>query len=291
MISMSQEHTSVELSIILLNYRQCGLVKQCLRGIMQAKIDLPYEVIVVDNDSRDGCASLIRSQFPDVTLIEAPANLGFSGGNNLGINHAKGRFVLVLNDDVAITPGSIPQLVKFLQQHPNVGMVGPRLVYPNGQLQYSCRRFPTPLMPLYRRIPLGGLPAARRALAHYLMLDVDHRRDGPVDWLFGACLLIRRETLAQVGLLDGRFFLYFEDLDLCRRCWAAGWQVWYLPSVELVHYHAQSSAEGSLVTAVTNPSVRHHLASWVRYLRKYHGQALPEVSANVHPKPMSPRQA
>lgn len=271
----------MELSIILLNYRQCGLVKQCLRGIAQAKIDLPYEVMVVDNDSRDGCASLIRSQFPDVTVLESPANLGFSGGNNLGFNHARGRFVLILNYDVAVVPGAITALVDFLRQHPRVGIVGPRLVYPDGQLQYSCRRFPRVLTPFYRRTPLGRTPAARRELARYLMLDADHRVDGPVDWLFGACLLIRREALQQIGLFDDRFFLYFEDLDLCRRSWAAGWQVWYLPSVELVHYHAQSSAEGTLLTALTNPSARHHLASWLRYLWKYRGLPLPRLDTKV----------
>ncbi len=273
------------LSIILLNYRQCGLVKQCLRGIAQAALPFPYEVIVVDNDSRDGCASLIRSQFPNVTVLAAPPNLGFSAGNNLGIRHARGEFILILNYDVAVVAGAIPRLVEFLRAHPRVGVVGPRLVYPDGQIQYSCRRFPRVFTPFYRRTPLGRLPLARQELSRYLMLDFDHRTDQPVDWLFGACLLLRRTALDAVGLFDERFFLYFEDLDLCRRFLAAGWQVWYLASVELVHYHAQSSAEGSALTALLNPSARHHFTSWLRYLAKYRGrQVLPSGTLDRQPE-------
>lgn len=263
------------LSIILLNYRQCGLVRQCLHGIARAALPFSYEVIVVDNDSRDGCASLIRSQFPTITVLSAPANLGFSAGNNLGIRHARGEYLLVLNYDVAVVTGAIPRLVEFLRTHPRVGVVGPRLVYPDGRIQYSCRRFPRVFTPFYRRTPLGRLPLARQELSRYLMLDFDHRTDQPVDWLFGACLLLRRAALDSVGYFDDRFFLYFEDLDWCRRCLDAGWQVWYVASVELVHYHAQSSAEGPALTALLNPSARHHLTSWLRYLAKYWGRPLP----------------
>ena len=285
----------MDLSIVILNYKQKGLVKQCLKGIVTASPQLNYEIIVVDNDSADGCLEMVKTMFlpsaedinqpklpiekpliiPPIKTIAAPNNDGFAVGNNLGIKQASGKYVMILNPDIAIVPAALEKMHRFMEENPKVGVIGPKLINPDGSVQYSCRRFPGFLTPLYRRTIFGKLPFSKNPISHYLMKDSDHNLIQDADWLFGACLLIRKSVLDQVGLFDQRFFMYFEDLDLCRRIWAAGFSVVYFSEVELVHYHQRLSAERGGILGLFSRGGRIHFASGVKYFIKYFGTKLP----------------
>ncbi|MDD5110146.1 MAG: glycosyltransferase family 2 protein [Patescibacteria group bacterium] len=268
-----------DISVVILNYRQRGLVRQCLRGVLLSKPRCSYEVIVVDNHSHDRCLEMVAEQFPWAVRLQSPVNGGFSAGNNLGIRTARGRYILILNPDIALLEGQLDALLEFCESHPRVGVVGPRLTYPLGAPQESCRRFPQLFIPLYRRTLLGRLPSVQRKLDAFLMRDFNHAECRPVDWLMGACLLVRRETFDAVGLFDEKYFLYYEDLDFCRRCWDAHWEVWYVAHVAPVHYHQRLSAHGGRLTAVVaNRAAWHHLRSALRYYGKYARKSFPVSS-------------
>lgn len=264
-----------ELSIIILNYKTRGLLRQCLRGIATSNDQVTKEVIVVDNASGDGSIEMLEQDFPEVTLIAAPVNNGFSAGMNLGLKRARGRYVAMLNTDIAIMDKPFDALVRFMDQHPDVGLAGPKLLNPDGSVQYSCYRFHTTLTPLYRRTPLGRIPFIRKKLQRFVMSDFDHKENRTVDWLLGAFLIARAEAVATVGLFDERFFLYFEDVDWSRRFWAAGWPVMYVADVEVVHYHKRQSAENPGLSGIFAFPTNIHIQSWLRYLAKYNGVNLP----------------
>ena len=299
----------MDLSIIILNYKQKGLVKQCLKGILAAAINLNYEIIVVDNDSGDDCLKMVKEQFLgiennyssdktqtkewsmpkqktiflkqelkqklDIKTIQAKKNLGFAAGNNLGIKIAQGKYILILNPDIAIVSNVLEKMFEFMENYPKVGVCGPKLINPDGSVQYSRRRFPSWRIPLYRRTFLGKLPFAKKTLNYYLMTEKNHNNNQKVDWLFGACLMIRKKVIDQIGAFDERFFMYFEDLDLCRRIWQTGFEVYYLAEVEMIHYHQRLSAEKSGLFGLFNKAARIHLSSGIKYFAKYLGVKSP----------------
>ncbi|MBI5466277.1 MAG: glycosyltransferase family 2 protein [Candidatus Kerfeldbacteria bacterium] len=258
----------MKLSIIILNYKTAGLVRQCLRGIFSNPPSEPYEVIVVDNASGDLCLERVAQDFPQTQRIKLEVNCGYAAGNNAGLKMAQGEYVLILNPDITVLEGKLDQLIRFMDKNSKVGLAGPRLVNPDGSLQYSAYRWPSWWLPLFRRTPLGSWGWGRRFLEHYQMYDWDHRTNQPVDWLLGACLIVRRSALNKVGLLDERYFLYVEDTDWCRRFWQAGFQVYYIAEVEFVHFHERLSAQasfGGLFSRVTWI----HIASWLKYFKKW----------------------
>lgn len=285
----------MDLSIIILNYKQKGLLKQCIKGIVAANPLLDYEIIVVDNNSNDGSLEMVKNLYqeddsldqpklplatplniPLIKTISSPVNGGFAMGNNLGIKQASGRYIMILNPDIAVVPNALEKMVSFMNEHQGVGMIGPRLINPDGSVQYSCRRFPNFLTPIYRRTIFGRIPfLANSALTNYLMKDFDHTSTVDVDWLFGACLLIRKSVLDKTGYLDERFFMYFEDLDLCRRFWEQGFKVMYFADVEMVHYHQRLSAEHRGVFGIFSKGARIHISSGLKYFAKYFGAKLP----------------
>jgi GT2 family glycosyltransferase len=182
-----------------------------------------------------------------------------------------------MTPDIAVFSGVVERLLVELRTRPDVGVIAPQLRNPDGTIQTSAYRFPTPWIPMYRRTPLGKLPFARRALRRYLMADWDRQDTREVDWVLGACLLVRRSALARVGLMDEKFFLYFEDVDWCRRFWENGFRVVYYHAASLTHYHQRQSAESPGLTGIFNALTRIHIQSGIRYFRKYWGQPLPTV--------------
>lgn len=259
----------MELSIVILNYQNRELLKQCLHGISASELQLTHEIIVVDNNSGDGTPSMIQDWFPDVRMISSPVNGGCAFGNNLGLLAARGQYVLVLNPDIAVFPGTIEALVQFMNVHPTAAMVVPKLENPDGSIQMSCFRFPDWLIPVLRRTPLGRLAAAKRHLRSYLMLDWPHDHTRTVDWVLGACMLVRNSAIEAIGLMDERFFMYFEDVDWCRRFWQAGYSVYYYPEVSMIHYHQRLSAENPGLRGVFSATTRVHIASGISYFMKY----------------------
>lgn len=259
-----------DLSIIILNYRQSGLVKYLLRRLVSdPPKNLDYEIIVVDNASKDDIEEVVAKNSGPITLIKSKSNKGYASGNNLGMKKAEGKYILILNPDILISGKDIELMVEWLKNHPQVGMVGPKINNPDGTLQYSCSRFPDWRLPFFRRTFLGGTTAGKKWTDNYLMLDFDHQSDKAVDWLFGACLLVRAEALKTVGLLDERYFLYMEDLDWCRRFWEKNWEVWYTATASAIHFHHRQSAEGFVLTALFSRSARIHLTSWFKYFWKF----------------------
>ncbi len=199
------------------------------------------ETLVVDQESVDLSAEMVETDFPQARLIRQRPNLGFAGGNNVAWRHAKGRYFLLLNSDTCVQPGWLTELVAYADAHPKAGLIGPKLLNPDGTLQYSCRTFPTLGAGLFRHTPLEWLAPKNRYTGDYLMRDWDHASARQVDWLSGACLLARRELVEQIGGLDEGFFMYFEDVDWAMRAHQAGWEVHYTPQPRIIHEIGRSS--------------------------------------------------
>lgn len=268
----------MDLSIIIVNYKTKGLLKQCLRGIAECHFSFPYEVIVVDNDSGDGSVELIRQYFPQVKLIASPINVGFGAGMNLGFKQATGRYVMTLNTDVAIDREPVEQLRAYLEEHPQVGIAVPKLINPDGSTQLSTYLFPSFFVALWRRTFLGKLPGPRRTIQKFMMSDWDHQSNRAIGWALGAALFIRRTALDQVGFFDERYFLFVEDTDLCRRFWEKGWSIEYIADAEMVHYHQRPSADKNVGGGILSYPARRHIESWYKYFAKYRLQQKPPHS-------------
>ncbi|HEY3067281.1 MAG TPA: glycosyltransferase family 2 protein [Methylomirabilota bacterium] len=224
----------LDLSVIVVSYNTRQHLARCLRALPAATTGTECEVIVVDNASRDGSADVVRREFPSVTLIANRDNVGFARACNAGLEGAGGRFLLLLNSDAVPTPGSVSALVRFARAYPRAGAIGPRLRTADGRTARSCFHFPSLVRP-YLNVGVVRRLAGDRFGLPYEWNHPCLRDGGVVDWLSGACLLLRREALAATGALDERYFMYFEDTDLCRRLWRAGWQVVFWPSVDVLH--------------------------------------------------------
>jgi len=265
---MAQE---VVLSVIILNYKTKGLLKQCIKGIQLLNLKINFEIIVVDNHSKDSSVKMMREQFPEVKCIESKKNNGCAAGNNLGIKEARGKYIMILNPDIAIFKGVIEKLISFMENNQDVGIVAPKLINPDGSRQVSCYRFPRFMTPIYRRTPLGKLPSVKKKLRNYLMFDYDFKAVNNVDWVLGAFMLIRSSAIKRVGLMDERFLLYFEDVDWCRQFWENNFRVCYLNNIEVVHYHQRLSAENPGLRGIFSKATRIHIASAFKYFAKYWG--------------------
>lgn len=266
----------MKLSIIIVNYNTGPLTKALVESLLSdAKLPKRTEIIVVDNNSQDESVSFLRSDYPEITVIDNKENLGLAAGINIGIKHGKGQYYLVLNPDMIAPEGSVATLVEYMDAHKDVGMAGGKLISPNGKLQYSCYRFYTPMTIVYRRTFLGKTKRGKRAVSRFLMKDYDHKNPRDVDWLMGACLIVRRKAAEDTKGMDQRFFLYFEDVDWCRRIWEAGWKVTYVPQAVFSHFHQRSSEGGAITGIFTNRSTREHIKSAFKYFRKFRGTQSP----------------
>ncbi len=259
------------ISIILITHNHRDFIQTCLQSIFPESENISLEIIVVDNGSSDGTGRLIRQRFPQVRLIENRRNVGFARAANQAFRESRGEFILLLNPDVQVLPGAIEKMSNFLRQNERVGVVLPKLVNPDGSLQYSCRTFCHPLTLFCRRAPLAWLFSDHSSVRRHLMMEWDHGNIQEVDWGLGACMLIRRKALAGDLLMDERFFLYFEDIDLCFSLKRAGLKIVYYPDAVLVHHHLRQSAEG-----IFNRAKWEHLKSLAKFYWKY---------KNLHPKP------
>ena len=265
-----------KISIIIVNYKMWQLTRALVESLLKDE-SLPKgtEIIVVDNNSGDDSVYLLRSDFPEITVIDNKENFGLAAGVNVGIAHATGSYYLVLNPDMIALPGSVKTLFEFMEKNPEVGMAGGKLISPNGKLQYSCYRFYTLMTILYRRTFLGNTAAGKQTTRDFLMKDFNHKEVKDVDWLMGSCLIVRKKAFDVVGGMDERFFLYFEDVDWCRRMWDAGWRVTYVPSAIFSHFHQRSSDKGAILGIFFNRPTREHIKSAWKYFWKFRGQPLP----------------
>lgn len=255
----------MEISIIINNYKTRGLLKQCLKGIYLYPPRVEFEVIVIDNNSGDGSVELVKEKFPSVRLFESKDNLGHHKGNNLGIKNSTGKYILILNTDIALMDNSIDKIYDFMEQNPNVALVGPKLKNPDGSTQYSCLRFPTTMVPIYRRTFLGEFDFAKKEIFRYLMEDFDHNSTREVDWILGACELVRKSAIDRVGLMDEYLFLYFGDVAWCKKFKIAGYRVIYFVDANIIHYHKRESAQSGFFSKI----FWIHIIDWFKYLKQY----------------------
>ncbi len=229
----------MRLSIIIVSWNTRDLLADCLDSVYAYPPNGRFEVIVVDNASSDGSPAMAQAQFPQVRLIAKEENIGFALGNNEAIPLCAGEYILLLNPDTVVKPDALESLVQYLERHADVGAVGSRLLNPDGSLQTSC--YPAPLLrrELWRLFHLDALYPVGEY--HMRQWPVDVPRD--VDVIKGASLLFRRVVLETVGFLDGRYFMYSEEVDLCYRVRQAGWRLVWVPQSQVVHYEGQSTKQ------------------------------------------------
>ncbi|HEX6680462.1 MAG TPA: glycosyltransferase family 2 protein, partial [Gaiellaceae bacterium] len=244
-----------DVSVVVVTFNSAQWIERCLESVRS------YETIVVDHGSEDETLEIVRRRFPDARVIEEE-NRGMGGGNNTGMRLASARYFLLLNSDAWAVGDAVEQLTAFVDQHPEAAVVGPRLLNPDGSLQRSARAFPTLWRLATEYLFLRKLAPRSRLLNGFYEGDFDHDEAREVDWLFGACLLVRRDAADEVGLFDEDFFMFSEETDWCFRFRQAGWSVWFFPGAEFVHVGGASHG-GRLFAE----NVRGHL----RFLAKHRG--------------------
>jgi GT2 family glycosyltransferase len=240
----------VALSIVILNYNTRDHLRECLRAVRpEAAHPAGVEVLVVDNASSDGSAEMVEAEFPWVRLLRSPRNGGFAYGNNQALRICEGANIVLLNPDALLPRGGVAHFLQVLDEHPEAGVIGPKLLRPNGSMHLACRRsFPTPSIAFYRIAGLSRLFPQSRRFGRYNLTFADPDLPMEVDSVCGACMLIRRSVIDRIGLLDERFFMYGEDLDWCLRARQAGWSVRYEPSIVVQHQHGAASRQRALRT-------------------------------------------
>src|SRR3990172_7738260 len=233
----------IDLSICIVSYQARDLLRDCLRSIYETIDSLSFEIIVVDNYSEDGTLEMLKDEFPNVRLLVNDHNTGYTRPNNQAMRESKGRYVVLLNPDTLVKPNAIAELFAFLETHPEVGIVGPKVLNRDGSLQKQCRR--SEARPWDAFCYFSGLsrifPHDKRFsgyLMTYLSEDLTHEAEA----VSGSCMMIRHKVIDQIGYLDELFFAYQEDTDYCRRARLAGWKVFYDPSAQIIHYGGEGGS-------------------------------------------------
>jgi GT2 family glycosyltransferase len=261
----------IDVTVSIVNWNTREELRKCLRNVLNQQ-GVSVEVIVVDNASKDGSAEMVRAEFADkVLLICNSQNCGFGAAHNQAIKRALGRYIMLLNPDCTLeNPSLINDLVAFMDQNVRIGIVGPKILNPDGSLQFSARRFPNMIAAMFRHTFFSRLFPNNKFVRDYLMSDWSHDETRDVDWLSGAAMLISKKMLNEIGYLDERFFMYCEDVDLCRRAHRAGWRVLYYPMCAVTHRIGASSDQNPV------EMVKEHHKSMMRYYLKYdaHGPKL-----------------
>ncbi|RMF84221.1 MAG: glycosyltransferase family 2 protein [Nitrospinota bacterium] len=255
-----------DLTIGLVTWKARDLLQQCLDAIEANLDNLRAEVWVVDNASQDGTLELLRERYPTVSVVQNPRNRGVAPARNQIIERAQGRYLLFLDVDTRVLPGALTTLVQFMDEHPEVAIGGPKLLYGDGSLQLSCRPFPSPLHILVEGTFLRDYFPQSRWVKEYTMEEWDHAETREVDWMYGACLIVRRQALEKLGGFDEGFFYLYEDIDLCFRAKRLGMKVCYIPQAQVIHFLERERK------SVFHPRIFTHIRSILRYLIKdYYG--------------------
>lgn len=264
----------LDVSIIIISYNTRSLLQSCLQSLAKGCVGLSKEVFVVDNASMDGSADMIAEEFPTVNLIRNDRNVGFAAANNIALASATGRHFILLNSDTIVLPCTLTELVRFMDTTSTCGFCGPKLFDSDGKShQVSARRFPTVFSAGFAMLNFSTrYPNSRHTMNLHLQNGYD--KNFRVDWLTGACLIVRAEAMRAVGYLDEGFFMYFEEMDWCRRMGDVGWEGWYIASAEVIHHGGKSSQHKSNQSEI-RPFFGNHPVYWVnssrRYMKRYHG--------------------
>lgn len=230
----------MDLSIIIVNWKVKDLLEKCLRSIFEQTKNISFEVFVVDNASGDGSVEMVREKFTQVDLTSSAENLGFAKGNNLAIKKAAGKYILLLNPDTEILDNALGEMVRFMDTHHGCGIAGCKLLNPDLSLQPSVRAFPDLASQVFILLKIHHLFPHSKAMYKYLVQSFDYEKNQEVDQVMGAFMMIRREVIEKIGLLDENFWLWFEEVDYCKRTKDAGWKILYTPEAKIIHLYGQS---------------------------------------------------
>ncbi|CAN5376286.1 glycosyltransferase family 2 protein [soil metagenome] len=233
--------SDLKLSVTICSWNTISDTRACLASLESVQHEADFEVILVDNNSEDGSPDMVRDEFPWVRLEKMSRNLGFVGGQNHALSIRKAKNALLLNSDTIVHPEAFRTMLDFLDANPDVGIIGPKLLNPDGSLQFSCRRFPNPLAAVFRNTPIGKLFPNNKFTRDYLMQDWHHDVERDVDWVSGAALLASGPLIDKIGTLDPEFVMYLEDVDFAWRAHAANFRVVYLPTAAITHAIGRSS--------------------------------------------------
>lgn len=257
------------LSIIIVNYNNYELTNECINSVLNTVKNLEYEIIVVDNNSPNDSYDKIYEKFGEVenvTVIKSKENAGFGAGNNLGAEKAIGEYLLFLNPDILVIDNAIEKMLNTIKGNQDIGLLSGKLLNADKSIQYSCRR----ILPLNEfllcRTPLSKFSSKKKDEYNhkYLMRDFDHNMSSEVDWVMGACMIIKRKFFFELGEFSKEYFMYFEDVDLCYKVRKAGKKVFYLADAEMIHLHNQESTKKLTKMTIV------HLKSMIKFYYKYY---------------------
>lgn len=274
-MSQTQQFFDVEISIVIVSFNTRDVLRECLKSVFRDGNALRVQVIVVDNASTDGSPEMVKEHFPTVVLIESDVNLGFGQANNRGFKSACGRYIVLLNSDAFLTDGVLERSVAHMDSNPHAGLGGGRLIGRDSSSQPSARMFPTVFNDL---LVLSGLAARFPRSRLFGRADrtwANEMEEAEVDWVPGAYSIIRPEALAAAGPFDPRFFLYYEEVDMCRRIKEQGYSVWYWPDISVVHIGGESSrqVQSQELSQTGAQLILWRMRSMLLYYRKNHGLA------------------
>jgi len=255
----------VDLSIIIVNYNVEHHLRRCLQSIYRSTRGISFEVTVVDNNSTDGSVDMVKNEFPEVKLIENCQNLGFAKATNQGLRGNKGRYILLLNPDTIVLPDALDKMIEFMEANSQAGALGCKLLYPDGSLQRSCRSFPTLITAFFENTGLEKLFLRNRIIGRHRIGHWDYNDIREVDQPMGSALMVRRETITQVGLMDEQFYIYYEDVDWCFRIKKRGWKIYFIPEAEIIHYGGQSAWPNMSKMRIEGYKSRH------KFFKKHYG--------------------
>lgn len=230
----------MQLTVVIVSWNTRALLAACLDSLRNELYGLAAEVYVVDNDSADGSGEMVSRDYPWVRLIANDSNRGFAAANNQVFGIARGEKILLLNPDTEIKPGAIRTLMQLLDKRPEVAVVAPQLLNTDGSIQRSCRQFPTFTAMFYELLGLSKLFPNDQRFGQYKMLDFDHNHAREVDQPEGACLMLRKSLLDEIGTLDEGYFMLFEEVDWCYRIKKSGKRIWFTPDAKVTHHYGQS---------------------------------------------------
>lgn len=261
----------IDISIIILNYNTVDLTRLCLQSLMKSDMSrYSMEVIVCDNASVDGTDVMVKREFPTAIFIQNGANVGFAAGNNPGIKRAKGRYVLLLNSDTEVSPHAIATMVRFMEDHPDAGAATCKLLLGDGSMDPACHRgFPTPWVAFTYMAKLERLFPRSPVFGEYHQGYKDLMVAHTVDCISGAFFIVRQEVIQEVGLLDEEYFMYAEDIDWAYRIRKAGWNIWYVPDVTILHKKKQSGRANILKKRRVTTEIYFHTYNWLFYKKHY----------------------
>ncbi len=267
------EVNAPDVSVVIVSFNTRDLLRECLQTVERKADGLAVETIVVDNVSRDGSADMVEREFPQVKVVRSNVNLGFAGANNRAFPLASGRYVVLLNSDAFLRAGALARAVAYMDADPKIGLGGARLVGRDDSWQPSARMFPSPWIELFTLSGLSARYPQSRIFGRFDRTWADQKQAAEVDWVPGAFSIVRREALQRVGNFDENFFLYYEEVDLCRRIKQAGYTIWYWPDVVVEHLGGESSktVERLAVSKSGTQLTLWRMRSELLFYRKHHG--------------------